>query len=81
MLCVNPPLAGTPLPDAPVNVRVYVPLVMPLLVWIMAVLLTLFDPVRDTELGETLQVEPDGAPLQDSATVPVKPFSGVSVSL
>jgi hypothetical protein len=81
VLCVKPPVAGRPVPYFAVNVRVYVPFVVLPLVWIAAVLLAAFDPVSDGELGEILQLEPDGAPLHDSAAVPVKPFIGVNVTL
>jgi hypothetical protein len=78
-VCVRPPVAGTPLPNVPVNIRVYVPLgvVLPL-VLIVAVLLAEVDPVNDKKFGEIVQVEPGGNPLQ-SATVPVKPPRGAKV--
>ena len=78
-LCVNPPVAGAPLPNVPVKVRVYVPAVVLVLVPIVAVLLTLPDPVRDTGLEEKPQVPPLGAPPQESATLPVKPPTGAKV--
>jgi len=48
----------------------------------LAVLLTVTvnayedDPFGGAEVGETLQVDGDGAPLQVSATVPLKPLTG-----
>ena len=39
------------------------------------------DPFSVTEVGATAQVANEGAPVQDSATVPVKPFSGKTCKL
>ncbi len=39
------------------------------------------DPFGVTEVGATVQVANEGAPVQDSATVPVKPFSGETCKL
>jgi hypothetical protein len=39
------------------------------------------EPLKLTDVGERVQVMVEGAPEQLTATVPVNPFSGVTVSL
>lgn len=59
----------------------YVPFAVLAPAWIVAVLVVLVDPdTNTTEAGERLQVEPAGAPVQESATVPVKLFLDVMVT-
>jgi hypothetical protein len=43
------------------------------------VLIAVPNPASVDELGEAVHVEPAGPPLQESATVPVKPPSGRKV--
>ena len=77
VLCVNPPLAGVPLPYTPVKVSVYVPFVaLPT----VAVLVALVDPDGVAEAGDRLQVTP-ATELHESATVPEKLFFGATVML
>ena len=76
MLCVNPPVAGLPLPNVPVNVSLYVPAFTPEVVWSVTVLVFGPVPVSDTGFGETVHVESAGAPLQASPTAPLKPLIG-----
>jgi hypothetical protein len=73
-LCVN-------VPDVPVNVRVRVPVEALAPTVIVAVACAEPEPVRVTCVGETLHVEPDGAPLQESDTLPLKAPSEVTVKL
>jgi hypothetical protein len=72
-------VAGVPLPYFPVNVNVDVAAGVLAVVLRVAVLVFELDPLSDRELEESVHVEPDGAPLQESATVPVKPLTGVKV--
>ncbi len=78
-LCVNPPVAGTPLPNCPVNVKLYVPFGVLLLVCTVTVLLALL--VSVIEVGTKLHVEPKGRAVQESEMAPLKPFNGVNVTL
>ena len=80
-LCVNPPVEAEPLPYIPVNVRLYAPLGLVLLVCTVTALLALLDPLSVIEADAKLHVEPDGSPVQESEMVPPKPFSGVNATL
>ena len=39
------------------------------------------DPVSEIELGDTVQVDSDGAPLHESATAPLNPPTDVKVTV
>ena len=39
------------------------------------------DPAPDTDVGEKLHVAPEGQPVVDSATLPLKPFSELRVTV
>ena len=73
-LCVS-------VPDAPVNVKVRVPVGALAFTVIVAVACAEPEPFRVTCFGETVQLEPDGAPLQESDTLPLKAPSGVTVNV
>ena len=73
-MCVN-------VPDVPVNVRVRVPVEALAPTVIVAVACAEPEPFRVTCVGKTVQVEPDGAPLQESDTLPLKAPSEVTVKL
>ena len=79
MLCVSPAVAGTPLPNTPLLVRVYVASGVLLLVCTVTVLFAVPDPVNATELGEMAHAEPGGTPPQERETFPANPHNGVSV--
>jgi hypothetical protein len=78
-LCVKPPVAGTPLPNFPVILKLYVPFGVLLPVCTVSVLVALL--VSVIEFGTKLHVEPDGSAAQESEMVPLKPFSDVNVML
>ena len=80
-LCVNPPVDGLPLPETPVKVSVYVPSGVLRLVVTVAVAVSGHGPLSEGEPGEIENVESAGAPVQASPTFPVKPPSGVKVTL
>ena len=80
-LCVNPPVAGAPLPYIPLNVKLYVAFGVLLLVCTVTAVVVLLEPASVIELDAKLQVELGGNPVQENEMVPVKPFSGVKVSL
>jgi len=46
-LCINPPVEAEPLPYIPVNVKLYVPLGVVLLVCTVTALLALLDPLTN----------------------------------
>ena len=78
-LCVRPPFEGEPLPNTPVNVRVYVPFGVLLLVCTVNVLFE--DAGSVSGFGKKEHVEPGGIEPQDRVTVPLNPFMGASVTL
>lgn len=73
-LCVN-------VPDVPVNVKVRVPVEAFALAVIVAVACAEPEPFKITCVGEMVQAAPDGAPLQESDTLPLKAPSDVTVNL
>jgi len=80
-LCVNPPVAGAPLPNIPPNVKLYVPFGVLLLVCTVTAVVVLLELASVIELDAKLHVELGGNPVQENEMVPVKPFSGVKVIL
>jgi len=68
-------------PDVPVNVRVRVPVDVLAPTVIVAVACAEPEPFRVTCVGEIAQVVPDGAPLQESNTLPLKAPSDVTISV
>ena len=76
---VSPPVAGLPLPKVPVRITVNVP-------WLIflepdRLNVPVAGPLRVTGLGEKMQLELDGPPLQLSATLPLSPSTAASVKL
>jgi hypothetical protein len=74
MLCVMDP-------DVPLRVSEYVPTGALPFTLIVAVVWAELVPFSVTWFGETLQFVPDGAPLQESETFPLKPAIGATVSV
>src|SRR5579864_493213 len=73
-LCVNAP-------DVPVRVSAMVPVEACLLIVTVTIAWADPEPVRATCVGETVQLLPDGIPLQESDAVPLNPPSDVAVSV
>jgi hypothetical protein len=62
----------TSAPDLAVIVNLAVPFV-----FVVTEILAELEPVRATEVGDTLHVEFAGPPVQPSVTVPEKPFTAL----